>query len=121
MKWSPRERRLYVLSILFATAPFAFGLIRLVETGSDLRILWMSLASFFGTFLLTAIAKMRTRVPGAVLGFSVAVLATATLLAAATAYLLGATSAVGVWAVAFVLGLCWASASALYTGSRPGN
>lgn len=119
MKRSPREQRIYLLSILFAAAPFAFALIRAFQTGYDLRPLWMALASFLGASVVMTIGKARSRKPTVVLAFSIVTLAIAALLAGSTAFLLGATASPGVWAVAVVFGLCWAASHVLGTLSRP--
>ena len=109
---------MHALSIVFAVAPFAFGLFRFLATRSDLRMMWMAFASFLGALLVRAIAKRRGREPNTVWTFSAITLLIATLLAAATAYSLGATAAAGVWPVAFVLALCWAASNAFDTLSR---
>ena len=106
------------LSIFFAAAPFAFGLIRYFQTGQDMRMLWMSLAAYVGAALVMSLGKARTRAPGGILAFSVVILVIATLLATLTGYLLGATAGPGVWMVAFVLGLCCAAAYAFYTRTQ---
>jgi hypothetical protein len=63
LKWpmtrSPREQIVYVFSSLFAAAAFALGLIRLVNTGSDLRMLWMTLASSLGAFAVRSVGVGR--------------------------------------------------------------
>jgi hypothetical protein len=120
MKRPPREQVIYVLSILFAIAPFAFGMIRAFQTGHDLRLLWMAFASFLGALIVRVITKARSQKPG-VLVSSAFTFAFAALLAGSTAYLLGATAAAGVWGVAFVLALCWAASYILYSisYSRP--
>ena len=107
-----------LLSILFAAAPFAFGLIRFVQTGHDARMLWMALASGIGAAAVIMIARGRSRRMG-VAALSAIVLAVATLLAAAAAYLLGARAAAGVWLVALVLALCWTASYVLSALAGP--
>jgi hypothetical protein len=119
MTRSPRERLLYLLSVPFTLAPFIAALIRLLQTGSDLRMLWMAFASFLGTSIVMAIGKTRSGTAGAVLVFSAITLVVATLLAGVTAYALDARNAVGVWLVAFVMGLSWAASYAFFNLSRP--
>ncbi|MFL5623222.1 MAG: hypothetical protein ACJ8AB_11275, partial [Gemmatimonadaceae bacterium] len=51
--------------------------------------------------------------------FSAVTFIVTTLAAAMTAYLLGATSAPGVWGVAIVFGVLWTASYALDTLSRP--
>src|SRR6266853_775560 len=46
-----------LLSFLFAAAPFALALVRAVQTGHDMRLLWMALASFVGATVVMAVAK----------------------------------------------------------------
>jgi hypothetical protein len=46
MKRSAREQGIYMLAILFALAPFAFGMIRAFQTGNDFRLLWMAFTSW---------------------------------------------------------------------------
>jgi hypothetical protein len=119
MNRSPREKSFFLLSILFAAAPFGFGLIRAFSTGYDLRMLWMALASFLGAAIVMVFGKARSRKPKGVLAPSTVTFVIATLLAGSTALLLGATAPAGVWGVAIVFGLFWAASSALDTLSRP--
>lgn len=103
-----RHRSLYFLAILFRVAPFAFGLIR-ASQANDYRMLWMAVASLAGAALVSLVARRHSRDPKEIAALSVVVLAVATLLAGLTARFLGATAAPGIWAVAFVFGLCWAA------------
>ena len=118
MRRSPKEQFIYVLAILFAIAPFAVGLIRVFRTGNDFRYLWIAFATFFATIAVLASGKARSGEANAV-RLSAAVLIIDTLIAAATAFLLGARAAPGVWLVALAFGLSWAASCALYILSRP--
>ncbi|HEY3113240.1 MAG TPA: hypothetical protein VGJ62_06105 [Gemmatimonadaceae bacterium] len=109
---SPKEQLTYLLSILFAIAPFAVGLIRVFRTGNDFRYLWIAFATFFSTIAVLAIGKARSLEANAVITVSAVVLIIDTLIAAATAFLLGARAAPGVWLVALAFGLSWAAATA---------
>ena len=111
----------YLLAIAFTAAPFVFGLIRYLETGSDLRMLWMAGASFIGALAVWAIAKSRKDRTRSTLVFSIATLVVSTLFAGFTAILLGATSGPGGWMVAFVLGLCWMARYILAAPSHAGS
>jgi dolichol kinase len=117
MKRSPREWLLYFLSILFAAIPFAFGLIRAVSTGYDVRYLWMALASLLGAVI--AVRTARNRKPTGVLALSASVLIIASVLAGLTAFLLGARSVAAAGIVALAFGSCWGASNALYALSRP--
>lgn len=96
------------LSVGFAAAPFGFALLRVWQTGSDFRMLWMALASLVGASVIAG-ATARSRKRAAVVAWSSATLVIATLLAGSAAFLLGATASPGVWAVAGVFGLCCAA------------
>jgi hypothetical protein len=93
---------LAVLSVLAAAAPLVFGLIRYMQTGSDLRMLWMACAALACALVL--------RVAGGVarswLAGSTLTLVAATLCAGAAGLLVGAPGTAGMWAVAIVFGLC---------------
>jgi hypothetical protein len=119
MKRTTQEQGIYVLAILFALAPFAFGLIRAFQTGKDFRLLWMAFASCLGALVANAIRKAQSREQNGIVSFSAITFIVATLFAGLTGYLLGATSAIGVWLVALVLGFCWAAWNAFNTLSRP--
>jgi hypothetical protein len=117
MRRSPREWLLYFLSILFAATPFAFGLIRAVSTGYDVRYLWMALASLLGAVI--AVRTARSRNPTGVLALSTPVLIFATVLAGLAAFLLGARSVAAAGIVSLAFGFCWAASHALYALARP--
>ena len=116
MRRSPRERLIYLVAILIAAVPFAFGLIRALQTGTDFRYLWVAIASFIAATAVTAAWNARSRTP---LYLAATVLVVATLVAAVTAFLLGAKSAPAVLVVALAFGLCWAASCALYATSQP--
>jgi ascorbate-specific PTS system EIIC-type component UlaA len=105
------------LSVAFAAAPFAFALIRYRQTGADLRMLWMALASLIGAAALIAVDRSRRQRLSVGIG-SAMMLAITTLLAGLTAMLLGATAAAGVWGVAIVFGICWTISYALAARAR---
>lgn len=121
MKRSPREQIIYLLSILFAIAPFVAGIFRAISTGKDLRLLWMAFAAALGTTAVIAVMNARGGRSNSVLTRSIFVLAVATLAAGAVGFLLGATAGPGVWMVAVVLGLFLAASCALYALSRPAS
>ncbi len=104
------------LAVGFVLAPFASALIRISQTGSDSRMLWMALASLVGTCVIAG-AGVRSRTPAAVVAWSNATLVIATLVAGSTAFLLGATASPGVWSVSGLFGLC--SAASYFTWSFP--
>jgi hypothetical protein len=100
-------------AMLFGAAPFVFAGIRAASAPHDLRMLWMALAALVGAAAVAVVGRPRgARRP--LLVRSALVLLVATLLAAFTAYRLGATAALGVWPVALVLSFCLAAAYAIY-------
>jgi hypothetical protein len=119
MKRSARERGMYLVSLGMTAVPFAFALIRAAQTGSDRRYLWLAVASFLGARGMMAFGKRCGRKSIELLALSAAALTVATLLAGSAAYLLGATSAAGIWIVALGFGLCSAAGCALDALSRP--
>ncbi len=98
------------LAILFAAAPFIFGLIRLVSAG-DYRMLAMAVVSFIGVMV---VRMMKSAVPPS----TAVIFFVATVLAAIVAYAMGATAALGVWPVSIVFGCCFAASNALKKGSK---
>jgi Na+/H+-dicarboxylate symporter len=119
MNRSPGDRAKYILAILFAAAPFAFGIIRRVQTGHDFRLLWMAVASFIGALIVMVIRNARSQKAISVFALSVMTFVISALLAAATGFMLGSTAGPGTWMVAVVLALCWAASCAFYNLSRP--
>jgi hypothetical protein len=117
MRRSFREQMIFTLSILFAAAPFVFGLVRRLETGYDSRLLWMALASLVGAAGIMVIGKGHGK--RRVLARSAATFVSAMLFTGIAALLLGATSAPGIWGIGFVFGACWAASYALNALSRP--
>ena len=120
MQFTIRERGIYLLSVLFGAAPFVLAFVRAVQTGHDLRLLWMALASFVGATAVVAVAKAGSRKPSVVVARSAGTFVVATLLAGSAALLLGATAAPAIWAVASVFGLCCTVSRTLDTFSRYG-
>ena len=118
MTRSPREKIIYLVSILLAIAPFVAGLLRAISTGTDLRLLWMAFASCVGAAAGLALTSRGEPTKSALALFSI-VLVVATLVAGLVGFLLGATAGPGVWMVAVVLGLFLAASCALYALSRP--
>ena len=90
--------------------PVGFALIRALKTGTDFRSVWMLAVSLAAAAVITRTWRLGR---SAVLFFGI-VLVTCTVLSAGTAYILGASAAFGVWAVALAFGVCIAAASTLY-------
>ena len=109
-----------VAGILIAALPMAFGVIRAATTGTDFRYLWSALAALAGAVAIMA----RAGAPLSAASRLVLALGVSTLLAATTAFLVGARSPGAVLVVALAFAGCAAVGSALVTrssGSRDGR
>jgi hypothetical protein len=105
------------LSILFAALPFGFGSIRAVQTGNDLRYLWVAVAALCGAALVMRVGS----VPGTVanrVARSVTAFFASGFLAVLIALLLGTRLGPGILVVASAFGFCFAAATLLYVMSR---
>ena len=96
------------VSVAFAALPFAFGAIRAVKTGSDVRYLWVALAAAIGALVVERMAPARHSA-GAL---SLATLAFCASGAAGTgaAMLLGTKLGPGILVVAASFAACFAAA-----------
>ena len=119
MKSSPRERRIHGLSILFAAVPFAFALIRLGQTGYDVRYLWVALASLLGATMVMVVGKACSRGLTVRVALSAGAFVIATLFAVLAAVLLGTTVGPGILVVASACGICCAASCLLHVLARP--
>jgi FtsH-binding integral membrane protein len=119
MKRSRHQIWIYILSIAFAMAPIAFALIRAFRSNYDLRMLWMAFGAFAGAAVVMSLGGARRRSTRGLLVVAVVALIVAILVAGWIAIRFGATAAAGIWAVAFVLSLCWVMSHVLDTLSRP--
>lgn len=116
MTRTARERAILALAVLFAAAPFAVSLVAVLGRRHDVRWLAMALVGFAAAAVVAAIGKARGAKPGMGLMFAVVMLVVVTVLAACTAYLLGARAMPGVMGVAVVFALCF-TASGIATAS----
>ena len=103
---APRQQIAFVLAILAAAVPFAFGVIRAIATGTDYRYLWMAIAAALGGGLVVVATKGARRTRAGMLMRSAAMLGLATVLAGVAGYLLGARAASGIVIVSLSFGLC---------------
>ena len=102
------------LSMAFAAVPFAFALIRAVQTGDDLRYLWVAIAGMCGTVAATWVVGPDNTSPKAGVVLSAAVFAVATVLGVLTAVLLGTRLGPAVVIVGAGFGFCFAVGAAMY-------
>ena len=98
------------LAMLLAGIPFAFGMIRAFETGTDVRYIWVALAAMSGGMIATTLAR-RLRQPPTTAGVVAAVFVTSAVLAGAAARLLGTRMGPGLLIVAAGFAACFAAAT----------
>lgn len=112
---SRSQTLLFVAGALVAALPIAFGVVRAATTGTDFRYLWSGVAALAGAVVTVRANAARRPEVQAVLALSAG-----TVLAAATAFLVGARSLGAVLVVAFAFGACVAVGFALVVRSRMG-
>jgi membrane associated rhomboid family serine protease len=113
---TPRKQGLFILSLLFAAAPFGAGLIRAVQTGNDLRLLWMAAGACVGGVVAILITRSRGRTSLFSQAATAFILSGA--LTTAMGFMLGARTGPGVAMIAIVFGLCWGASAVLVSRSR---
>jgi hypothetical protein len=113
-----RSRLLDAMAITFGVLPFAFGLIRAVTTGQDVRYLWVAAAGFLGAALVTAPARSREGSTGTHIATAALAFVAATVLAVFAAIVLGTRFGPGLLVVGGSFGLCFAAASLLHLQAR---
>lgn len=106
------------LSLIAAAVPFAFGLIRLAQTGSDARYLVVAAGSLCGAIAVVKFAGTGKATSRAVLGTVAGVFVAATVFAVAAAMFLGTRLGPGILIVGAAFGFCFAVASALHMRAR---
>ena len=104
-------------SAVLAATPFAFGLIRAIRTGTDLRYLWVAVAAMAGGVIVAAVARGFRR-PLRPAGLAAAVFVVSTVLAVTAAMLLGTRLGPGILVVAASFAACFAAASLLSVLAR---
>jgi len=110
---SPAGVWLLALSVVCGAMPFAFGLIRALRTGSDVRYLWIALAGLLGAAAVKRIGRQSSRMTQ-VVALSAGAFAISTVLAIGAALLLGTMFGPGLLVVAASFGLCFAAGCALF-------
>ena len=103
------------LSIVFAALPIAFGLIRAITTGTDLRYLWLAFAALLSAAGVMVLGRAYASQPFARVALSAGAFVISTLFAMSTALLLGTTFNFGMLIVASAFGLCCAASCLLHT------
>jgi hypothetical protein len=109
MTRSRRGSLLQALAVACGAVPFAFALIRAVQTGTDFRYFWVALGGLCGAAASMAVARRYDRTSKAAVALPIAVFAAATLLAVLAALLIGTTLGPGVLVVGAGFGFCFAA------------
>lgn len=110
MTWHLPASLLRVFAVVFAAIPFAFGMIRAITTGADVRYVWVALASMCGGMMATAVARGHRgelSLPVLLAG----VFVTSAVLAVFAALLLGTRLGPGILVVAASFASCFAASS----------
>jgi hypothetical protein len=119
MRRSPREQKIYLLSIPFAVAPIAVALGYSFTHEYDLRYLWMAFASFVGVGVVMVLGGMRRRTSSGLLLLAAFGMLVGAVCAAAVAKMVWSTLSPGLTAVALLFAALWATSHVLDTVSRP--
>lgn len=106
------------LAIAVGAAPFAFALIRAVQTGSDFRYFWIALASLLGAVVVMRLGRASRAHARSAVVLGAGAVVTGTTFAAIAALLIGTRWNAGMLIVAAAFGFCAAAGSLLYTLAR---
>jgi hypothetical protein len=112
------RKPLYLLSIPFATLPFAVALVRSFRTNYDLSLLWLAFAAFAGATAVMLLGKARTRPTRTILALSALAFLSATLCSILAGRVLGVTALSNLVMVSTLFGLSWAVSYLLDALSR---
>jgi hypothetical protein len=106
-------------SVLLAALPVAFGVIRAVSTGNDLRYLWLAGAAILGSMVAVRSGQAASGPAHVSLGRALGAVVAGSASAAAAALLMGTTAGLGMAIVAVSFGLCTGASAVLATIARP--
>ncbi len=118
---SPQQRMMHAAALLFALAPLVLGFVRVAQTGDDLRVLWLAIASSIGATIPIVANRSRARASGLAALTPVLVGASATTTAIIAGFLRQRSFSVGATMFAIVFGFSWGIGYALDVRSRPGT
>ena len=108
---------LRVASVLLLALPVAFGVIRAVSTGSDLRYLWLAGAAIVGS-MTVAFAGGTSNAGPVPIGRTVLSIVAGAVCAAGVAMLMGTKAGPGIAVVAGSFGLCTGAGAVLAARAR---
>ena len=103
---------LRLASVILLAIPVAFGVIRLVTTGSDTRYLWLAAAAIAASLAVALPARASSR-PSMPVARTLLSVAAGSLSATAAAMLMGTKAGLGIAIVAISFGLCTGTGAVL--------
>ena len=112
------RRLLRLASVALLGIPVAFGVIRALTTGNDLRYLWLAAAAIAGS-LAVAFAGGRSAAGSIPVARTLLSVVAGAACAAAVALLMGTKAGVGIAVVAVSFGLCTGAGAVLAALTRP--
>lgn len=101
------------IAMFVAAVPFAFAVIRAIRTGSDVRYVWVALASLAGAAAVQTAGRSYGRTPALAVAVAAAVFVAATVSAVSAALLMGTRLGPGILIVAASFGMCFAASCLL--------
>src|SRR5947209_8210685 len=112
---SKRRLSISIFATLFAALPFAFGIIRAVQTRRDLRYLVVAVVAGASALLgVRLVDRLRRRgAVGGALARALVVLVVATIVGGLVAGAMTRFDSVGAWVVVFAFAFCFAASAAL--------
>ena len=99
----------------FVAVPFAFGMVRAIRTGHDVRYVYVALASLLGAAAVWVAGNRFSKALSVAVSLSALSFLAATLSGITVAVLLGTRLGPGLLIVASSFGLCCAAGGLLYT------
>jgi hypothetical protein len=115
---SSRNKLMLFGALVLGAGPIVAALIRVVQTGTDFRYLWVALASFVGATAVMSIGRANGSGSNALSKLSVVAFLVATLMAVLAARLLGARALPGIVLVAIVYAIFFTGSQVLFSLSR---
>jgi hypothetical protein len=101
-----------------AAVPFAFALIRAVQTGNDLRYFWVAIAGFLGALAVTVVGRTTVKRPIASAALAAVAFIVATTCAVLAALAIGTRLGLGILVVGLAFGGCFAVGALLHVLGR---
>ncbi|HEY0528416.1 MAG TPA: hypothetical protein VGD02_06280 [Gemmatimonadaceae bacterium] len=121
MPRSAKARVQYAIATFLAAAPIGAGLIRLAQTRTDFRYIWLAIASYAGAYAVMRVGQTQAVTARGLFWLMLIASLVATLVDVLLGRLLGAHAMIGVWLVAVVFALFSATSQLFEKLSRREN